>query len=107
MLYPLNPPLTEFLILSVIARGDSYGYEISQQLKAVSDLKDSALYPVLKRLAGNGYVRVYDQQYQGRNRKYYQMTETGAAYYRTLMQEWENYTTTITKIVKGEEVGYE
>lgn len=107
MLYPLNPPLTELLVLSVIAKGDSYGYQISQQLKSVSDLKDSALYPVLKRLAENGHVRVYDRQYQGRNRKYYQMTETGAAYYHMLMQEWENYTAAITKIVKGEEVGYE
>lgn len=33
MIYPLSTPLLEFLILSVVSRDDSYGYEISQQLK--------------------------------------------------------------------------
>lgn len=109
MIYPLNPPLTELLVLSVIKRSDSYGYQISQQLKTVSEMKDSALYPVLKRLTESGYVRVYDQLFQGRNRKYYQMTEAGTVYHHRLMQEWENYASAIAKIVKGEggETGYE
>ncbi|MDD6307011.1 MAG: PadR family transcriptional regulator, partial [Clostridiales bacterium] len=84
MIYPLSPPLLEMLILSIIEKGDSYGYLISQQLKEVSNLKDSALYPVLKRLSENGYVEVYDQQFQGRNRKYYRITQAGVLQYEML-----------------------
>ena len=62
MIYPLSTPLLEFLILSVVSRDDSYGYEISQQLKTVSNTKDSTLYPILKRLQENGLVDTYDQQ---------------------------------------------
>ena len=52
MIYPLSTPQLEYLILSVLCKRDSYGYEISQQLKTVTNTKDSTLYPILKRLQG-------------------------------------------------------
>ena len=45
----------DFLVLSIIAEGDAYGYQISQIIKRVSDTKDSALYPILKKLQEKGY----------------------------------------------------
>ncbi|MFR9233319.1 MAG: hypothetical protein ACLVLH_10065 [Eisenbergiella massiliensis] len=45
MIYPLSTPLLEFLILSVVSRDDSYGYEISQQLKTVSNTRSSLFIP--------------------------------------------------------------
>lgn len=102
MIYPLTPPLLEMLILSIVDRGDSYGYQISQQLKPVSGLKDSALYPVLKRLSESGYIEAYDSTYQGRNRKYYRMTAPGRDYYHMLAQAWTEYQDAIQKIMEGE-----
>ena len=89
MTYPLNPVLMELLVLAMICREDSYGYQISQQLKHVSNLKDSTLYPVLRRLSENGYVEIYDQQFQGRNRKYYRITEEGANRLSQMKADWE------------------
>lgn len=103
MRYPLSPPLLEMLILSIIAREDSYGYQISRHLKSVSSLKDSALYPVLKRLSENGYVRVYDQQYQGRNRKYYQITDFGREYFSMLRRDWQDYIGEIRAVMDGKD----
>lgn len=103
MRYPLSPPLLEMLILSIISREDSYGYQISQRLKSVSSMKDSALYPVLKRLSENGFVRVYDQQYQGRNRKYYQITDSGIEYCSILRKEWQDFTGGIQAVIDGED----
>lgn len=103
MVYPLNPPLMELLVLSVIGRKDSYGYEISQQLKTVSNLKDSALYPVLKRLAEQQLLQVYDQPFQGRNRKYYRITEAGRQYCSALDDAWKTYNLAISNIINGEE----
>ena len=70
MTFTLNAPMMDFLVLSVIAEGDAYGYQISQIIKRASSTKDSALYPILKRLQESRFVVTYDQQYQGRNRKY-------------------------------------
>lgn len=103
MIYPLNAPLTELLLLSVISRNDSYGYIISQNLKKVSNLKDSALYPILKRLSDQDYVEIYDQQYQGRNRKYYRITALGEEHRQVLKRDWEEYSQEIEKIIQLEE----
>ncbi len=105
MIYPLNPPLTELLLLSIIAKNDSYGYIISQSLKKVSNLKDSALYPILKRLSDQNYVEIYDQQFQGRNRKYYRITPIGEERRSELQTEWQAYCKEIDAILKLEQAG--
>ncbi len=102
MTYPFHTSILEMLVLSIIMKEDSYGYRISQQLKEISNLKDSALYPVLRRLSDVGYVSVYDKQFQGRNRKYYHITQTGALYYERLREEWQRYMDNINTIINSE-----
>ena len=86
MTFPLNGPMFDLLVLSVIAEEDAYGYQISQIIKrASSSTKDSTLYPILKRLQERQYVETYDRQFQGRNRKYYRITETGKRYLAELL----------------------
>lgn len=101
MVYPFNAPLLDFLILSIIRRQDSYGYLISQQLKNVSNMKDSTLYPILKRLSDNEFVETYDQSFQGRNRKYYRITKSGCLQCDFLYQEWKLYSQAIEDVISG------
>ena len=46
------------IILSILSRGESYGYEIIQQIREISDgnieYKDGTLYPVLHKLEKKG-----------------------------------------------------
>lgn len=107
MIYPLSPVLMELLVLSLIYQNDSYGYQISQQLKQVSNLKDSTLYPVLRRLSESGCVSAYDKQFQGRNRKYYQITETGKRQQEVLAHEWEAHTAAIQRMIESSREGGE
>lgn len=101
MTFTLNAPMMDFLVLSIIAEDDAYGYQISQIIKRASNTKDSALYPILKRLQESGYVETYDRQFQGRNRKYYRITSSGRQRQAKLLQEWEKYKFIIDNIVKG------
>ncbi|MCI9610449.1 MAG: helix-turn-helix transcriptional regulator [Eubacterium sp.] len=101
MIYPLNPALMELLVLAMISQQDSYGYQISQQIKSVSNLKDSTLYPVLRRLAENCYVDIYDQQFQGRNRKYYRITEAGRQRKEFLETEWKEHIKAVLEILES------
>ena len=75
--YPVSAVLTECLILSVVEQQDSYGYEISQTVKMVASIKESTLYPILRRLETDGYLTTYSEEFQGRKRKYYSITEDG------------------------------
>lgn len=101
MVFVLNAPMFDFLVLSVVEKEDAYGYQISQIIKRASNTKDSTLYPVLKRLQESGFVKTYDQQFQGRNRKYYSITEKGREQFELLQKEWEAYKDAIDEIVNG------
>ena len=71
MYFPTSSALIEFLILAVLEKGDSYGYEISQTIKLIANIKESTLYPILKKLEGNSFLTTYSREFQGRMRKYY------------------------------------
>ena len=101
MYYPTSAILIEFLILSIVETNDSYGYEISQTVKKAADIKESTLYPILKKLEKSGYVTTYMQEYQGRKRKYYKLTEEGGHQLVFLREEWKAYKDTIDGIIEG------
>ena len=101
MYYPVSALLIEFLILSVVESQDSYGYEISQTVKIVAVIKESTLYPILKKLEKNGYLTTYCQEFQGRKRKYYSITDSGKEQLVYLNKEWISYRDTIDGIIEG------
>nr|WP_294529023.1 PadR family transcriptional regulator [uncultured Blautia sp.] len=99
--YPVSAVLTECLILSVVEQQDSYGYEISQTVKMVAAIKESTLYPILRKLETGGYLTTYSEEFQGRKRKYYSITEEGRRQLEYLRKEWREYRNTIDDIVEG------
>ena len=101
MYYPVSALLIEFLILSVVESQDSYGYEISQTVKIVADIKESTLYPILKKLEKSGYLTTYSQEFQGRKRKYYSITDSGKEQLVYLNKEWVSYRDAIDGIIEG------
>lgn len=101
MYFPTSSILIEFLILAIIDREDSYGYEISQTIKLVANIKESTLYPILKKLEKAGYMTTYNQAYQGRKRKYYSITQEGKEQLQFLNEEWLTYKETMDGIVEG------
>ena len=101
MYFPTSAALIEFLILAILEQGDSYGYEISQTIKLIAKIKESTLYPILKKLDTNRYLTTYSREYQGRMRKSYSLTEIGEEQLFVLREEWTLYTDTINGIIEG------
>lgn len=101
MYFPVSALLIEYLILTIVETQDSYGYEISQTIKLVADIKESTLYPILKKLEKAGFLTTYSQEFQGRKRKYYSITERGKEQIEYLNGEWAVYRDTIDGIVEG------
>ena len=72
----------EPLILSLLAKGESYGYAIIQEIKARSENRmewtDGMLYPVLHRLERKGLIKSrWAEPENGRKRKYYSIKKEG------------------------------
>ena len=89
------------MILTVVESKDSYGYEISQTVKKADYIKESTLYPILKKLQKAGYLTTYSQEYKGRKRKFYSITEEGRAQITYLSNEWQVYKDTVDGIIEG------
>ena len=59
------------------------------------ELSESTLYPVLRRLQKDQLLTVYDAPFNGRNRRYYQITSAGRAQLAAYAQEWSHYRSSI------------
>jgi DNA-binding PadR family transcriptional regulator len=72
----------EPLVLSLLARGENYGYALLQEIKARSGGRlqwtDGMLYPVLHRLERRGLIKArWGESETGRKRKYYALKKEG------------------------------
>ena len=73
----LKRGLLEVCVLSVLERGESYGYKIIADTKPYIEISESTLYPILRRLQENGSVVARSAEYNGRLRKYFKITKVG------------------------------
>lgn len=101
MIFNIASPLLDALVLATVSRADTYGYEITQQIRKSSDISESTLYPVLRRLQKDMCLEIYDKEYQGRNRRYYKITKKGEKQLELYLEEWKIYKSNIEKVFLG------
>ena len=101
MIFQLTTPLLDGCVLAVLEQGDAYGYSLTQQIKQQIEISESTIYPVLRRLQRVGCLTVYDQQYQGRNRRYYAITQEGRALLEDCRRDWADYARRVERILSG------
>lgn len=86
-------------VLALIKENDLYGYALTQEVKSIFAISDSTVYPVLKRLRKEKLVVTYDEPFQGRNRRYYQITASGSAELQVIEQEWWAFSAKLNKLM--------
>ena len=103
MVFNTGAALLDAIVLAVVSREQegTYGYKITQDVRRVLDVSESTMYPVLRRLQKDEWLEVYDMQFDGRNRRYYKVTEKGMAQLTLYKVEWKNYTRKITEMFEG------
>ncbi|MCR5624136.1 MAG: PadR family transcriptional regulator [Lachnospiraceae bacterium] len=98
------------IILFILMKEPSYGYQISKEIKTISDekyvIKETTLYSAFTRMEKNGYIESFvvspDESGGGKKRTYYQITENGREYYKTKCDEWELTKEVIEKFITQE-----
>ncbi|MFJ3388980.1 MULTISPECIES: PadR family transcriptional regulator [unclassified Lysinibacillus] len=101
MTFQLGSALLDACVLAIVDKEDAYGYSLTQQIQSVMDISESTLYPVLRRLQKANCLTTYDQPYQGRNRRYYQITEQGRIRLLELLKEWQQYKEMVDYVLLG------
>jgi DNA-binding PadR family transcriptional regulator len=84
---------TKPIILAILRKGESYGYEIIQQVRDITggdlDWSEPMLYPFLKRLERDGLIRSqWRLSDRGPLRKYYRLTAQGLAELENEKSQW-------------------
>lgn len=96
----------EMVLLSIISRKRTYGYEIILNLNRLEDsvfqnIKEGTLYPVLYRLEDAGLVvGELSVSESGRSKKYYEITNLGISVLQGMKDFWESYKKCIDQFVK-------
>ncbi|MBI5095593.1 MAG: helix-turn-helix transcriptional regulator [Candidatus Hydrogenedentes bacterium] len=94
---------TGVLVLSVLAREASYGYQIIKRLNDEAEglftWQEGTVYPVLHKLEKEKLVRAQWQQADtGRKRRYYYITAKGRDALTQGSQQWSDYHRMIVRL---------
>ncbi|WP_312345055.1 PadR family transcriptional regulator [Chryseobacterium binzhouense] len=84
------------IILKLLAKEvKMYGYQITQRAKELTEgeleMTEGALYPLLHKLEADGIITSEVQEINGRNRKYYLLTDKGKKQQAAQEDEMRSY----------------
>ena len=100
-MFQISSSIMDACVLAVLEKGDTYGYELTQSVRQHVSISESTLYPVLRRLQRDLCLDVYDEPVNGRNRRYYRITDTGRQKLKEYREEWISYKDTVEGILGG------
>lgn len=97
----MNPQFKKGILnlctLALLQKRDMYGYELVQEISLQILISEGAVYPILRRLATEGFLTTYmKESTEGPARKYYRLTAEGANELEKLKEEWQ----TLSKAVQ-------
>ena len=93
----------DLCVLTILKKGDSYGYDVADTLSGKIQVSDGTVYPILRKLASEGLVSTYLKESQnGPPRKYYHLTEQGAVRLLEDKKEWDEFTKAVEEILEDE-----
>ena len=91
------------LVLKLLSEKDMYGYEMIDTLRKrshnVFEFKAGTLYPLLHGLEEKGMLKVYEQEFLGKTRKYYSITKEGKKLLKSKTDEWNVYSGAIMNVL--------
>ena len=97
---------TTMLLLKLLSEKDMYGYEMIETLRErsqnVFELKAGTLYPLLHAMEEEELLTSYEEEVLGKTRKYYRITKNGERLLKSKEEEWEEYSTAVTAVLKWE-----
>ncbi len=94
----------EFCILSIIKKGEAYPSDIIDSMKEANlHLFEGTLYPLLTRLKNADLLSYrWVESSSGPPRKYFALTEKGAAFYEELATTWQELADAVAALTQKE-----
>ena len=95
------------ILLSILMKEDSYGYQISNTIKEITHgkyvMKETTLYSAFNRLEKSDLIQSYSStETNGKPRTYYRITDIGRQTYHDKVTEWLDTKKVIDQFIKEE-----
>jgi PadR family transcriptional regulator, regulatory protein PadR len=91
----------ELCVLSLLSKGDKYGYQLTEAISKQMSVAAGTLYLVLRRLNEENYFETYlVESQEGPARKYYKLTSEGHRHYRQLKAGWIEFVEQVNQLMK-------
>jgi PadR family transcriptional regulator PadR len=97
--------ILEGTVLSIISRGETYGYEILLVLNkyGFKDIYEGTLYPILTRMEKKNIISCrIEKSPLGPKRKYYTITKSGEIYYEEFKKVFMEITSKVNEIIDAD-----
>lgn len=91
--------LLDGAVLAILARENLYGYALTKHVQAQLPVSESTMYPVLRRLKKNEALTTYDEPFEGRMRRYYQLTAQGRVELARIQADWQGFSTAMNRLL--------
>ncbi len=102
MIFTISSAMLDACILSILEKDASYGYALNLEIQNIIECSESTLYPVLRRLEKAGALKSFNKEFNGRNRKFYEITDEGKDLLSQLRCEWKSFKNIVDNlIIKG------
>lgn len=90
----------DMCVLAVLARGDSYAYELVSTLSETMEISEGTIYPLMRRLQAEAWVSTYFvESSSGPPRKYYSLTAAGRNSLVGMEQEWRSFVNEVNGVL--------
>ena len=96
----MNRGFLHILVLAMLEK-DMYGYSMVRTIRDLGyEVEENTLYPLLRRLEKNGWVRSQWDVSEDRPRKFYIVTEPGRGLRAELLEIWKKQDEILKKIME-------
>lgn len=91
-------------VLALLARRDSYAYEIASRLSGAIGMGEGTIYPLMRRMQTDGLVETYlVESSSGPSRKYYRLTDAGRRALDGQTREWRVFARAVDALIAGDD----
>lgn len=89
-------------VLALLARSDSYAYEIASRLSDAIGMGEGTIYPLMRRMQTEGLVETYlVESSSGPSRKYYRLTARGHDALAAQSAEWKAFANAVGDLLSA------